>query len=64
MHDYISTVNFSLEEAEKEIAEKDAEYKNDENYEEKEDFSLKEFSENLRRFNTFRLKAPRSPHSS
>lgn len=58
MHDYISTVNFSLEEAEKEIAEKDAEYKNDENYEEKEDFSLKEFSENLRRFNTFRLKSP------
>lgn len=57
MHDYISTINFSLEEAEKDIAEKGGE-EDDEFDESKEDFSLKEFSKNLRRFNTFELKSP------
>lgn len=54
MHDYISTVNFSLEENEQELDEKIAE-----TYTETADeFSLKEFSNNLRRFGTFRDKSP------
>ena len=58
MHDYISTVNFSLEDAEKEISEKAAETYTDEELENREDFSLKEFSGNLRRFCTFKSKSP------
>ena len=54
MHDYISTVNFSLDDAEKELDEKIAE-----TYEETADeFSLKEFSNNLRQFCKFELKSP------
>lgn len=54
MHDYIGTVNFSLEDTEKELDEKLAE-----TYTETADeFSYKEFSENLRRFGTFRDKSP------
>lgn len=56
MHDYISTVNFSLEEAEDELNPKEDD--GEEFDGNSEDFSLKEFSENLRRFNTFQLKSP------
>ncbi len=56
MHDYISTINFSLEEAEDELSEKEDD--GEEFDENSEDFSLKEFSDNLRRFNTFQLKSP------
>lgn len=56
MHDYISTINFSLEEAEDELSKKEDD--GEEFDENSEDFSLKEFSENLRRFNTFQLKSP------
>ena len=57
MHDYISTINFSLAEAEEDLAKQDEE-KNEEFDENKEDFSFKAFSDNLRRFNTFELKSP------
>jgi hypothetical protein len=52
MHDYITNSDFSLEDCEAQLAEKE-----DKEYEEgKEEFSLIEFYNGLRRLNTFRLK--------
>lgn len=53
MHDYITTINFSLEESEDEVKAKQKEYNDSE-----EEFSLKEFYNGLVKFNTFELKSP------
>lgn len=61
MHDYISTVNFSMEEAEQELDEqyvKKAAEQTDDEVKEQEDFSFKAFSETLHQFCTFRQKSP------
>ena len=61
MHDYISTVNFSMEEAERELDEqysKKTEEQTDDDVKEQEVFSLKGFSDSLRQFCTFQLKSP------
>jgi len=53
MHSYITTPDFSLEEAEREQDEKQQEYSD-----KAEQFSVKEFYNALRQFNTFVLKSP------
>lgn len=51
LHQYITSGDFSLELCENEILDKQTEYKQD-----RESFSLREFSAGLKRFNSFELK--------
>ena len=53
LHNFITTPDFSVEECEKEEAEKRAEYNENE-----EQFSVAEFYRSLHQFNTFVLKSP------